>query len=97
MTRSEPSATETFAIEVERIRGAPRLRRLAGWFLMSLATEGSGMTPPERQAVVRRRDGGEVVARIPGQWDAVAGADRVDNIQRDLESMTSSEFEGTWL
>lgn len=55
------------------------------------------MTPPERQAVVRRRDSGVVVARIPDQWDAVAGADRVDNIQRDLESMTSTEFEGTWL
>ncbi|MDQ3484268.1 MAG: hypothetical protein M3445_02475 [Actinomycetota bacterium] len=80
MTRPEPSAAETFAVEVQRIGGVARLRRLAGWFLMSLATDGSGMTPPEREAVVRRKDSGELVARIPHRWDAVAGADRVENV-----------------
>lgn len=96
-------ADEEFEVSVETIRGWSRLRNLVLWFVTSLATQGAGMVPPERTALVRAHGSSKVLQRIPDRWDLVSGGwqseggNVIDTLLADLGEMTASEFRAKWL
>jgi len=93
---SAPPATETYRASLEAPR---RARRLTSLILWPVRVIGSGLgyvaEPSFGDVVVRRRDDGSEVLRLPvtGTEETAIGLAEVDH---QLESLTASAFQARW-
>lgn len=96
MTGTDGSAADVFVAGFERRRGGPVLHgvRILGAFVSSLF---QGLVPPPavHDVVVRRRDDGAEVARIPVENPDLPG-DTLRFVQADLSSRGPDEFVAEW-
>ena len=96
MADPQPSAADVFVAGFERRRGGPVLHgvRILGAFLSSLA-QGLVPLPAVHDVVVRRRDDGAEVARVPVENPDLPG-DTLRFVRDDLASRGPSEFVAEW-
>lgn len=89
-------AADVFVADFERRPGGPLLHgvRVAGAFVASLF-QGLLPLPAVHDVVVRRRDGGEEVARIPVENPDLPG-DTLRFVHEELASRGPEEFVTEW-
>ncbi|SDF74096.1 hypothetical protein SAMN05660662_3194 [Blastococcus aurantiacus] len=96
MAHPQPRAADVFVADFERRRGGRVLYgvRVLGAFVGSLF-QGLVPLPAVHDVVVRRRDDGTEVARIPVENPDLPG-DSLRFVQADLASHSPDEFVAEW-
>ena len=96
MADPQPSAADVFVADFERRRGGPVLHgvRVLGALVGSLF-QGLVPLPAVHDVVVRRRDDGTEMARIPVENPDLPG-DTLRFVQEDLASRSTGQFVAEW-